>query len=248
MYTDLSDKKVLITGASRGIGRAIAITLAKCNATVYLNYVSDNAKAEETKKQIEQNGGKCILVRADISESNCDEKIYAMTGDVDILILNASVQIRKKWCDITLSDFEKQINCNLRSAVFLMQRYSKKMIEKKWGRIITIGSVQEKKPHPDMLIYSAAKAALTSMAQSFALQLANTGVTVNSVAPGVIYTDRNTEALRDEKYADEVKNKIPMGYLGKPDDCGGIIGFLCSDSASYITGQNIFIDGGMSIK
>lgn len=248
MYTDLNGKKVLITGASRGIGKAIALTLAKCGAVVYLNYVSDQIKAEETKRQIEENGGKCVLVREDISEQGCDEKLYAMTGDIDILILNASVQIRKKWYDITISDFEKQINCNLRAALFLMQRYSKKMIDKKWGRIITIGSVQEKKPHPDMLIYSAAKTALTSMAKSFALQLADTGVTINSVAPGVIYTDRNTEALSDEKYANEVKNKIPMGYWGTPDDCSGIIEFLCSDNARYITGQDIFIDGGMSIK
>ena len=132
--------------------------------------------------------------------------------------------------------------------MLLMQKYVTGMLARKWGRIITVGSVQERKPHADMLVYSASKTALTSMAQSIALQLAGTGITVNSVAPGVIYTDRNTEALSDAKYAESVKEKIPMGFWGEPSDCGTVFEMLCSEEARYITGQNIFVDGGMGIK
>lgn len=245
MYTDLSGKKALITGASRGIGRAIAITLAKCGAVVYLNYVGNDKRALETKEEI---GSLCTLAKVNLEDKDCAERLYEITGDIDILILNASIQIRNKWTDISDDEFSRQINCNLRAPMLLMQKYIPKMTGKGWGRVITIGSVQEMKPHADMLVYSAAKTALTSMAKSIALQTAGTGVTVNSVAPGVIYTDRNTDALADKAYAETVKSKIPMGNWGEPQDCCAIIETLCSDGASYITGQNIFVDGGMGIK
>ena len=245
---DLKGKKALITGASRGLGREIAIRLAKDGCEVYVNYAGNTKKAEETKSLIEKNGGVCRLACADLRNADCAERLYEITGDVDILVLNASIQFRNRWTDITAYEFEQQINCNLRSAMFLMQKYVSGMLDKKWGRIITVGSVQERKPHSDMLVYSASKTALTSMAQSVAIQLADTGITVNSVAPGVIYTDRNTEALSNEEYAESVKGKIPMGFWGEPSDCGGIFEMLCSEDARYITGQNIFVDGGMGIK
>ena len=122
------------------------------------------------------------------------------------------------------------------------------MKEQKWGRIVTIGSVQEAKPHPDMLIYSAAKAAQTNMVRSLSLQLAPFGITVNNVAPGVIYTDRNVEALSDPQYAAKVTASIPVGFYGKPDDCAGIVSLLCSDEGRYMTGQCIFVDGGKSVQ
>lgn len=245
---DLKDKKALITGASRGIGREIAVRLANHGCKVYVNYAGNTKKAEETKAIIEKNDGICSLACADLRNVDCADRLYEITGDVDILILNASIQFRNRWTDITVDEFEQQINCNLRSAMLLMQKYVIGMIDKKWGRIITVGSVQERKPHSDMLVYSASKTALTSMAQSVALQLADTGITVNSVAPGVIYTDRNTKALSDEEYAKSVKEKIPMRFWGEPSDCGIVFEMLCSEDARYITGQNIFVDGGMGIK
>ena len=246
--TDLKGKKALITGASRGIGREIACRLAQDGCEVYVNYAGNTQKAEETKALIEKDGGICTLACADLKSADCADRLYEITGDVDILILNASIQIRNHWTDITVDEFEQQINCNLRSAMLLMQKYVEGMLARKWGRIITVGSVQERKPHADMLVYSASKTALTSMAQSIALQLAGTGITVNSVAPGVIYTDRNTEALSDAEYAKTVKEKIPMGFWGEPSDCGTVFEMLCSEEARYITGQNIFVDGGMGIK
>ena len=121
------------------------------------------------------------------------------------------------------------------------------MKAQKWGRIVTIGSVQERKPNPDMLVYSASKAAQTNMAQSLAQQLAADGITVNNVAPGVIFTARNVEALSDPTYAAEVTVSIPAGFYGEPRDCAGVVRLLLSDAARYITGQSIYVDGGKSL-
>ena len=122
------------------------------------------------------------------------------------------------------------------------------MKENGWGRIITIGSVQEAKPHPDMLVYSSSKAAQTNMMHSLALQLAKDNITVNNVAPGVVYTDRNTEALSDVEYAKKVVESIPVGFYGMPEDCTGIVSFLCSEESRYVTGQSIYVDGGKGIQ
>ena len=241
-------KNILITGGSRGIGKAIALSLASPETTLYINYAGNTEKAEQTKQEVEEIGSRCVLVQADLQKENCAALIKQTVPEADILILNASLQYRKKWMDITIEEFDRQINCNLRSSLLLMQQYLPGMIKRGWGRVITIGSVQEAKPHPDMLVYSSSKAALTLMARSLALQVADTGVTINSVAPGVIDTDRNTDALSDPTYEAAVKAKIPMGYIGKPRDCAGIVTALCTDACQYITGQNIFADGGMSIR
>ncbi len=245
---NLSGKKLLITGGSRGIGRALSIAFSQCGCKIFINYAGNDEKAHETKKIIEDNGGSCTLIKADLRKADCAEVIGEQVSDIDILILNASIQYRQNWKHITLDEFDEQINCNLRASMLLMQKYIPGMVKKGNGRVITIGSVQERKPHADMLVYSSSKSALTSMAMSLALQLSDTGVTVNSVAPGVIYTDRNTAALSNAAYANEVKSKVPMGYWGTPEDCVEIIKTLCSDGAKYITGQNIFVDGGMGIK
>ena len=122
------------------------------------------------------------------------------------------------------------------------------MRKKHWGRIVTVGSVQEAKPHPDMLVYSASKAAQTNMMRSLALQLAKDGITVNNVAPGVIDTDRNASVLSNAAYAAAVTASIPSGFYGRPSDCAGIIRLLCSEEGRYITGQSIYVDGGKSIQ
>lgn len=241
-------KKALITGAGRGIGRAAAIKLAELGFEIYANYAGNTAAAEETRAAIESAGGVCTLVKYDLCKSDCAEALHAMTGDVDVLILNASIQHRKRWNEITLTEYDEQMNCNFRSSLLLIQKYAPAMVKNGFGRIITVGSVQEAKPHPDMLVYSSSKAALTLMARSLALQLAGTGVTVNSVAPGVVATDRNAEALADEEYRKVVLSKIPLGYCAAPEDLAGVFAFLCSDAGAYMTGQNLFVDGGMSVK
>ena len=244
----LKNKTALITGASRGIGGSIAIELARGGADIVINYNSNDEKGLQVKQEIASLGQKCILAKADLSQPDCAQEILKCVDEVDILVLNASMQQRRKWDAIKVEEFDRQINCNLRSAYLLIQAYAPKMEKKHWGRIITIGSVQERKPHPDMLVYSASKAALTAMAKSLALQLAPSGVTVYSIAPGVILTDRNTDALKDAEYGRQTLEKIPGGRFGMPQDCAGLAAFLCTDAAEYITGQNIYIDGGMGIK
>ncbi len=241
-------KKALVTGSSRGIGRAIAISLAKDGYEVLVHCAGNIAKAEETKAIIETNGGKATVLRADLSNLDETKALAATLTDIDVLILNASIQYRTKWNEISTDACYEQLNCNFVSSLVLIQAVVPHMKEQQWGKIVTVGSVQEAKPHPDMLVYSASKAAQTNMMRSLALQLADDGITVNNVAPGVIYTDRNVEALSDPEYAKKVTSSIPVGFYGEPEDCAGIVSLLCSEAGRYITGQSIYVDGGKSVQ
>lgn len=246
----LNGKKALITGSSRGIGKAIALHLARAGAEVAIHYASRSDAAEKTREEIEQFGGKCCTIGADLRNPNCAEIISAAVekqmGHVDILVLNASMQYRKPWVEITPEEFEDQVSCNFRASVFLMQKFIPFMQENHWGRVITIGSIHEAKPNPDMLIYAATKTAQSTVARSLAKLVAKDGVTINSLAPGVITTDRNAKSLSNPEWNATVRARVPMGYFGKPDDCAGMVMLLCSEEGKYITGQNIFVDGGMS--
>ena len=241
-------KIALVTGSSRGIGRAIAIRLAKDGYKVLVHGACNIAKAEETKAIIEANGGVAEVIISDLTDLLSTKELCKKIGDIDVLVLNASLQYRTPWQEITLDACYEQLNCNFVSSMLLIQAVADNMKKNKWGRIITIGSVQEAKPHPDMLVYAASKAAQTNMVQSLSLQLAKDGITVNNVAPGVIYTDRNVEALSDPEYDKKVTDSIPVGFYGEPEDCAGIVSLLCSEEGRYITGQNIFVDGGKSIQ
>ena len=210
--------------------------------------MSDGDKIRALKSEIEQNGGIAEIAVADLCELEATARLCEVVKKVDVLVLNASVQYKKPWQEITTEDCQKQLNCNFTSSMMLIQAAVPFMKENGWGRIITIGSVQEAKPHPDMLVYSASKAAQTNMMQSLSLQLAKCGITVNNVAPGVIYTDRNVEALSDPEYAKKVRGSIPVGFYGEPEDCAGIVSLLCSEEGRYITGQSIYVDGGKSVQ
>ncbi|RAU95717.1 SDR family NAD(P)-dependent oxidoreductase [Paenibacillus sp. YN15] len=247
LRNELTGRTALVTGGSRGIGRAIALALAEDGADVAVNYFDRDLEAESVKSAIEAMGRVCTLIKSDLSRSDCAEEMLKRVPAADILILNASIQVRRSWERITTEELERQFNCNFRSALQLLQAYAPGMLEKGWGRIITIGSVQEAKPHPDMLAYSCSKAALRHMALSLASQFAPKGVTVNSVAPGVILTDRNVEALSDPDYYEAALRKIPAGFMGEPGDCAALVKLLCGESGRYVTGQNWFVDGGMSL-
>ncbi|HAN20479.1 MAG: short-chain dehydrogenase [Clostridiales bacterium GWF2_36_10] len=248
MSFSLKGKRALITGSSRGIGSAIAIELAKAGAKVILHCSGETNKAEAVRDKIVKNGGVVEnIISANLLKPENTEIIAHHAGEIDILVLNASLQYRKKWNEITTEEFYDQINCNLLSSMRLIQLFAPHMKNQKWGRIITIGSVQEAKPHPDMLVYSASKAAQTNMVKSLAQQFAVDGITVNNVAPGVIYTDRNVDALSNPDYAAKVVNSIPAGYYGEKEDCVGIVVLLSSEEGRYITGQSIYVDGGKSL-
>lgn len=244
----MSKKIALVTGASRGIGRAIAKRLASDGFRVLIHYVHNREKAQSLLDEIEQAGGCGALLQADLCDLSQTEALCESLENLDVLVLNASVQFRRGWQDIPMDEAHTQLNCNYLSSLRLMQAVAEYMKQQNWGRIITIGSVQQAKPHPDMLVYSASKAALENTVRSLSLQLAPYGVTVNNVAPGVIATDRNAQALSDEAYAKTVRDSIPCGFYGQPEDCAGIVSLLCSEDGRYITGQDIFVDGGKSIQ
>lgn len=241
-------KTALVTGSSRGIGRAIAIRLATDGYKVFIHCAGNIAKANEVKAEIEDLGGAAEVVQADLCNTDETLKLVERVGEIDVLVLNASLQYRNPWKSITLDECYQQLNCNFVSSLLLIQGLSDHMKKQGWGRIITVGSVQEAKPHPDMLVYSSSKAAQTNMMRSLSLQLADNGITVNNVAPGVIYTDRNVEALSDKEYAKKVTASIPVGFYGMPEDCAGIVSLLCSEEGRYITGQSIYVDGGKSVQ
>lgn len=241
-------KKALITGSSRGIGKAIAMRLAREGYEVIVHCASSTARANGVRDEIVAAGGTAQTIVANLCDREQVDMLCSRVGDVDVLVLNASLQYRNPWQAIPYDEIDQQLNCNFVASVKLIQAVAEHMKAQHWGRIVTIGSVQEAKPHPDMLIYSASKAAQTNMVRSLAIQLAGDGITVNNVAPGVIYTDRNVEALSDPVYAKKVTDSIPVGFYGMPEDCAGIVSLLCSDDGRYITGQNIFVDGGKGIQ
>jgi glucose 1-dehydrogenase len=248
---DLTGKVALITGGSEGIGKAISLGLATSGAKVIVNYLSGEDKAIETRNEIEKNEGTCFLFECDISLPEVADKFKAFLTEhkleVDILVLNASVQFRKPWEEVGLEEFSTQVNTNLRSSLLLIQALYPGMEKKGWGRILTIGSIQQVRPHPQMIVYSATKSAQVNLVKNLATQLAPNGVTINNLAPGAISTRRNQEVLKDENYKKIVEAKIPLGFVGNPEDCVPMALLLCSDAGRYITGQDIFVDGGMSL-
>ena len=241
--TDFKGKKVLITGSTQGIGLEIAKQFSNCGAVVFINGAASEEKINNVVKSI-SNSRPALC---DLSNPDCAEILYEITGDIDILILNASIQYRKAWDEISDEEFDRQIAVNFKSSLKLIQKYVPYMKEQKWGRVVTVGSVQQAKPHKDMLVYAATKAAQNNMVMNLAKQLAPFNITVNNVAPGVIETPRNFEALADEEYAKMVLVGIPCGHIGKAKDCAGLMLLLCSDEGKYMTGENIFIDGGMKL-
>ncbi len=248
---DLSGKTALVTGSSRGIGAAIALVLAEAGADVAVHCASHNESAEKVADEIKRTGRESLVIAEDLALPGAAARIFAGAmkgfGRLDILISNASVQIPEPWLSVSAENFQTQLRINLESAFELMQLAAPEMAERGWGRIVTVGSVQEVKPHPEMIVYSALKAAQTLMVRNLAKQLAAKGVTVNNLAPGVIETDRNTQRLADSVYKAKVLSQIPVACIGKPEDCAGAALLLCSEAGRYITGQTILVDGGMSL-
>lgn len=238
---DLSGKVALVTGSSQGIGYAVAECLTGQGAKVFVH----GSNEEKCKKAAAEIGA--VPVTVDLSDPGAAEKLYAKTGDVDILILNASVQFKKPWDKITGEEFDKQVAVNFKCSLEAMQVYSEAMKKKGFGRIITVGSVQQYKPHSEMAVYAATKCAQMSLVKNIAKQLAPYGVTVNNISPGVIATPRNEAALADPVYSKKVLDSIPLGYAGEAMDIAGAALLLCSDEGRYITGADIVIDGGMSL-
>lgn len=234
-------KTALVTGSTQGIGKAIAQRLVCEGFRVIVHCSTDIEKAERIKNEI----GAHLAVVCDLSDMQQVAKMKEKTGAVDVLVLNASVQFKQKWQDISDAEIQKQLNVNIISSLKLMQIYYPEMKENGFGRIITIGSVNQHRQHSELSFYAATKCAVMSMVKNIAKEVAPFGVTVNNVAPGAIDTPRNAnigEGLRRK-----VEELIPVGRFGKPEECAGIVAFLASDDSAYITGADIKTDGGMSL-
>ena len=248
---NLKGKTALVTGSGQGIGRAIALLLAEQGARVVINWCSNDAVAQHTIDAIEAIGGEYLKWKYDLSQSTVKEDWEAFCKEnniaVDILVLNASVQFRNAWENITNDEFDKQMHVNVRASLALIQACVPAMRERKWGRIVTVGSVQQSRPNTAMAVYAATKAAQNNLVMTLCGQLAGDGITINNIAPGAIETVRNEKALSDEAYRAKIENSIPVGFVGQPADIAPTVLLLCSDEGRYITGADIPIDGGMSI-
>ncbi len=235
--------RVLITGSTQGIGKAMAKAFAMQGDEVIVHCSKDLEKAERICQEI----GGVLAVTCDLSNIQEVDELYKKTGAVDSLILNASVQYKESWLEITEETLEAQLSVNVKSTLKLMQAYYPAMRKKGFGRIVTIGSVNQHRQHPELSLYSATKCAVMSLVKNIAKQVAPYGVTVNNVAPGAIATPRNASVYEDEEKRKAVESVIPMGRFGTPEDCVGTVLMLCSKQGEYITGTDIIIDGGMRL-
>lgn len=206
---DLTEKTALVTGATQGIGFEIAKLLSEQGATVFVNGASSDEKCKAASDKIPNS----IPVRADLTKKDELEKLFEVTGGVDILVLNASVQYKKNWDEFTEEEYDIQMACNLKSSYCMIKHYSEYMKKNGWGRIVTIGSVNQYNNHPELSIYGITKAAQKKLCENIAPSLAPFGVTINNVAPGAIDTVRNKAAFEDEAFKKKVVSSIPAGYV-----------------------------------
>jgi NAD(P)-dependent dehydrogenase (short-subunit alcohol dehydrogenase family) len=248
----LHGRTALVTGARREIGRAIALALAGVGARVAVHHAGTAEEARDADAVVATvtgGGGGARAFPQDFAEDDAGARLAAAVAawaPVDILVLNASIELPEDWRSVSREHFDRQITVNLRSTLELLQALVPPMAERGWGRVLTIGSVQQIRPHPAMLVYAGTKAAQYNWAMSLARQYGGQGVTVNNLAPGAILTARNRTQMATEGEA--ITRSIPAGRLGAPDDLTGAALLLCSDAGRYITGANLFVDGGRNIN
>lgn len=245
----LTDKIALVTGASRGIGKAIAIALGKEGAFVIVNYSGSKEKAEETVKSIEDVGGKAVAIRCNVADyaagQDLAETVLKEFGRLDILVNNAGITRDNLLMRMSEEDFDAVMDINLKGTFNMIRHFSRSFLKQRSGKIINIASVSGVMGNAGQANYSASKAGVIGLTKSVARELATRGICVNAIAPGFIATDM-TAGMKDEA-KEGVEAMIPMGHMGKPEDIAKVATFLAGEGADYITGQVICVDGGMAI-
>ena len=243
----LDNKVCLVTGAGRGIGRAIAIALAQAGGHVAINYNRSETEANDLKAHIEQSGGKASVYQGNVSDSasirGVVEQISNELGPIAVLVNNAGITRDKTFLKMTREQWNEVIDVNLSSAFDVTQAALPGMLEAGWGRIVNISSIVGLKGNFGQTNYSASKGGLISFTKSLAIETARKGVTVNAVAPGFIETDMTSEM--PQKVIDYVNSLTPAGRMGTADEIASAVAFLASPAASYITGQVISVNGGL---
>ncbi len=256
----LEGKVALVTGSSSGIGQAIAIRLASEGAQVVINYRSSPEGAEDTLEKVKATGGAChmagcpnagVSVQADVSVLEDVRELIGegieRFGKLDILVNNAGLEIHAPFWEVTEKDYDKVMDVNLKGAFFAAQSMARHLMEtKRSGRIINISSVHEELPFPNFTAYCASKGGMKMMTRNLAVELAPYDITVNNVAPGAIKTPINDDLTNNPDQLNALLQNIPLGRLGKTDDVSGLVAFLASEEASYITGSTFVVDGGLT--
>ncbi len=249
MQIDLSNKVAIVTGASRGIGRAVALVLGRSGARVVVNYRGQAEAAAEVVAAIESSGGTALPVQADVALAAEVERLVKTTvdtyGRLDIVVNNAGITRDNLLLRMKDDEWDAVMSTNLRGVFLLTKAAMRPMMKARGGRIINITSVVGLTGNAGQANYAAAKAGLIGFTKSVAREMASRGITANAIAPGYIETDI-TSVLSDE-IKNTVLNNIPLGRLGQPDDVASIVTFLASDAAAYITGQTLAVDGGMTM-
>ena len=246
---NFAGKTAVVTGGSRGIGRAVCLELAKGGANVVLCYAGNEAAAQETVAACEAAGAKALAVKCDVADAQqvknlMDEAVKAF-GRIDILVNNAGITRDGLLMMMKESDFDDVISANLRGTFLCMKAVSRTMMKQRYGRIVNLSSVVGLHGNAGQVNYAASKAGVIGMTKSLAKELASRGVTVNAVAPGFIETDMT--AAMPQAAKDAMMPTIPMQRLGAPEDVAKAVAFLASDEAAYVTGQVLAVDGGMAM-
>ena len=246
----LKGKVAIVTGAGTGIGQGIAKRLGCEGAKVIVDYIGTPDGAEDTERAIQEAGGEGKIVRADVTKTddvNClINTAWDTFGSADILVNNAGMEKRSDFWDTPESEYDKIMTVNLRGPFFLAQSFVRRLRDaKKPGRIVNISSVHEDMVFPGFTTYCCSKGGMRMFMRNLSVELGPLGITINNVAPGAIATPINTALLADKPKLNALLANIPLGRMGTPDDVAGLVAFLVSDDATYITGSTFVVDGGL---
>ena len=255
----LKGKNVLVTGGSSGIGQAIAVRFAEHGANVAINYLTTPDEAADTEEQVHacihrvrNHGVQDVLVQGDVSKEEdvvrmVEETVQGL-GGLDVLVNNAGIQISRPSNELSSKDFEKVLAVNLRGAFLCAREAINRFLDAgKGGSIVNVSSVHQLIPKPDYLGYSVSKGGMQNLTRTLALEFAGQNIRVNAIGPGATVTPINRAWIDDPVKKDQVESHIPLGRAGTADEMGGVACFLASDDAAYITGQTIFVDGGLTL-